>query len=189
MGAVSVRRIQQEYDAVIRWRAYPLHPDIPPSGVDYQAYFGGEAAWESFAERHGTMAAMLRLPFRMPEVKYNSRRAEELAAWALTGAPDAVEALRAAIFQAIWADGVNNSDPAILADVAASVDISRDLAIDALEGRRGRAAVDADWQDARARGIRGVPVVFIGDQEVMGAQPWPVFAEALESARIRSRDT
>jgi predicted DsbA family dithiol-disulfide isomerase len=186
---VSVRRIQQEYDALIRWRAYPLHPDIPPAGMDYRAYFGGEAAWASAAERLGAMAAMLSLPFKMPKVKYDSRRAEELTAWAVTEVPDAADSLRTAIFQAIWVDGVNNSDPAVLADIADSVDISRDLAVDALEGRRGRANVDTDWQDALARGIRGVPIVFIGDQEVTGAQPWPVFAEALESAGIRSRDT
>jgi predicted DsbA family dithiol-disulfide isomerase len=186
---VSVRRIQQEYDAVIRWRAYPLHPDIPPAGMDYRSYFGGEAAWASVAERLGAMAAMLSLPFNMPKVKYDSRRAEELTAWAVTEVPDAVDSLRTAIFQAIWADGVNNSDPAVLTDIAASVDISRDLAMDALEDRRGRATVDTDWQDAMARRIRGVPVVLIGDQEVTGAQLWPVFAEALESAGIRSRDT
>jgi predicted DsbA family dithiol-disulfide isomerase len=185
---VSVRRIQQDYDAAIWWRAYPLHPNIPPAGMDYLAYFGGEAAWESVAERLGTMAAMLSLPFNMPKVKYNSRRAEELTAWAVTEVPGAVDSLRTALFQAIWADGVTNSDPAVLADIADSVDISRDLAVDALENRRGRATVDTDWQDAIARRIRGVPVVFIEDQEVTGAQPWPVFAEALESAGIRSRD-
>ncbi len=86
-------------------------------------------------------------------------------------------------------DGINNSDPAVLVDIADSVGISRDLAMVALYDRKGRASVDEDWRNAMTRRIRGVPVVFIGDQEVTGAQPWSVFAAALESAGVRSRDT
>ncbi len=176
--------MQQEYDATIRWRAFPLHPDIPPSGMDYQAYLGGEAGWHAGAERLGSMAATLGLSFRMPERKYNSRRADELTAWVATELPEEVDALRTALFHAIWADGVNNDDPTGLADVATSVGIPRDLAIEALEERKGSAVVDADWQESMARGVRGVPAVFIGDQAVTGAQPWPVFADALASARV-----
>ena len=185
---MSVRRIQQEYDATVRWRAFPLHPDIPPSGMDYRGYLGGDAAWQAGAERLGAMAATLGLPFRMPERKYNSRRADELTAWALTEFTGRVDSLRTALFHAIWADGLDNSDPAVLADVAVSVGIPRDPAVDALQERQGAAAVDVDWQESMARGIRGVPAVFIGDQEVSGAQPWPVFAEALASARVNRRE-
>lgn len=184
---MSVRRIEKEYDATIRWRAFPLHPDIPSSGMDYRAYLGGDAAWQAGAEQLGAMAATLGLPFRMAERKYNSRRADELTAWALTGFPEKVDALRTALFHAIWADGLDNSDPTVLAAIAASVGITHDLAADALEERTGAAAVDADWQESMARGIRGVPVVFIGDQEVMGAQPWPVFVGALASAGVDRR--
>jgi predicted DsbA family dithiol-disulfide isomerase len=184
---VSVRRIQQEYDATVRWRAFPLHPDIPPSGMDYRAYFGGDAGWQAGAELVGAMAATLGLPFRMPERKYNSRRADEFSAWALTEFTEKVDALRSALFHAIWADGLNNDDPAVLADVAVSVGIPRDRAADALEERKGAAEVDVDWQESMARRIRGVPAVFIGDQEVSGAQPWPVFAEALASAGVDLR--
>jgi predicted DsbA family dithiol-disulfide isomerase len=185
---VSVRRIHEEYDSTIRWRAFPLHPDIPPSGMDYRAYLGGEAGWQAGAERLGTMAATLGLPFRMPERKYNSRRADELTAWALTDFPEEVDELRTALFHAIWVDGIDNSDPAVLADVAASVGIPHDRAGKALEERTGTAAVDADWQESMARGVRGVPAVFIGETMVSGAQPWPVFAEALASAGVGLRE-
>jgi predicted DsbA family dithiol-disulfide isomerase len=179
--------MQQEYDATFRWRAFPLHPDIPPSGMDYRAYLGGDTAWQAGAERLGAMAASLGLPFRMPERKYNSRRADELTAWALTEFTESVDSLRTALFHAIWADGLDNSDPAVLADIAASVGIPRDPAAKALEERSGATTVDADWRESMARGIRGVPAVLIGDQEVMGAQPWPVFAEALASALVNRR--
>jgi predicted DsbA family dithiol-disulfide isomerase len=157
--------------------------------MDYRAYLGGDAAWQAGAEQLGAMAATLGLPFRMPERKYNSRRADELTAWALTGFPEEVDALRTALFHAIWADGLDNSDPAVLTNVAVSVGIPRDPTANALEERNGATAVDADWQESMARGIRGVPAVFIGDQEVMGAQPWSVFAEGLASARVNRRES
>jgi predicted DsbA family dithiol-disulfide isomerase len=156
--------------------------------MDYRAYLGGDAAWQAGAEQLGAMAATLGLPFRMPERKYNSRRADELTAWALTGFPEEVDALRTALFHAISADGIDNSDPAVLADIAVSAGIPRDPAADALQERQGAPAVDADWRESMSRGIRGVPAVFIGDEEVSGAQPWPVFAEALASARVNRRE-
>jgi predicted DsbA family dithiol-disulfide isomerase len=187
LAAVSVQRIQEGYDATVRWRAYPLHPDIPPVGMDYPAYLGGEATFDLLSERVGGMAEALGLPFDPPRVKYNSRRADELTAWAVTEVPESADSLRMAIFEAIWSDGANNSDPAVLTEVAASVGIARARAVAALQGRWGGAAVDEDWRDAMARRIRGVPALFIGEAEVVGAQPWPVFAEALEKAGIRPR--
>jgi predicted DsbA family dithiol-disulfide isomerase len=179
--------MQREYDVTIRWRTFPLHPDIPPSGMDYVAYFGGEGGWQAGAQQLGAMAEALGLPFEMPLVKYNSRRAEELTAWAVTNVPDMVEDLRTATFQAIWAEGRNNDDPDVLADVAASVGIPRGAAVEALEHGKGRAAVDEDWRESMTRGIRGVPVVFIGEQAIMGAQPWPVFAGTLDRAGVTRR--
>lgn len=156
--------------------------------MDYRAYFGGDAGWQAGAERLGAMAATLGLPFRMPERKYNSRRAEELTAWALIEYPEAVDGLRTALFHAIWADGLDNSDPAMLTEVAVSVGVSPDRAAVALEERKGSAVVDTDWQESMARGVRGVPAVFVGERMVSGAQPWPVFAEVLASAGVNRRE-
>lgn len=184
---MSVRRAQREYDVDVRWRAYPLHPDTPAEGMDYRAYLGGEAAWQAGAARLGGMAAALGLAFRMPERKFNSRRAEELSAWAVEDFPAQAEALRTALFEAIWVAGVDNGDPEVLAEVAAAAGLPRDAVVTALEQRRGADAVDADWREALARRIRGVPASTIGDRELMGAQPWSVFVEALDTAGIPRR--
>ena len=179
--------MQQDYDVSVRWRSYPLHPDIPPEGMDYRAYFGGDAGWEAGAERLTTMAGVLGVPFRMPERKYNSQRAEELTAWAVQHHPHVVEALRSATFHAIWVDGLNNDDPEVLADLAASSGIPKDDVADSMAQREGRAAVEADWHEAMRLRIRGVPMVFIGERAVVGAQPWPVFEAALEAAGVARR--
>jgi len=179
--------MQQEYHVSVRWRSYPLHPEIPLSGMDYRDYLGGDAAWQGGGDQLGAMAARLGLAFLMPDRKYNSRRADELTAWATIAAPDAVDSLRTAVFHAIWADGLDNSDPAVLADIADRAGIPRELAIAALEAREGAPSVDADWRESMARRIRGVPATVIGAQTVTGAQPWPVFVEALASEGVRRR--
>ena len=180
--------MQREYDVSVRWRAFPLHPDIPAAGMDYRAYLGDDAGWQSGAERLGAMAAALDLPFRMPERKYNSRRAEELAAWSREAVPERAAALRDGIFRAIWVDGLDNSDSEVLAEVAASAGIPRDLARGALEAREGSAAVDADWEESQLRGVRGVPAVFLGELLISGAQPWEHFVRALASVGAERRD-
>lgn len=42
--------------------------------------------------------------------------------------------------------------------------------------RRFRQAVDADWQRCRELGVTGVPTFVIGDQGLLGAQPYEVLA-------------
>ena len=123
----------------------------------------------------------------MPDRKFNSQRAEELMAWAVETHPDAVDDLRTRTFRAIWVDGLNNDDPAVLTDLATSAGIPQPEVAEALQGRKGRGAVEADWHESMRLRIRGVPIAFIGERAVAGAQPWPVFAQALEAAGVARR--
>ena len=52
----------------------------------------------------------------------------------------------------------------------------------AIREDRHAAAIDADVEAVRASGARiGTPAVLIGDHLVMGAQPYPVFEEAVQA--------
>ena len=61
-----------------------------------------------------------------------------------------------------------------LVEVANSVGLAADKARDVLETRQFQAAVDADWQRARALGITGVPTFVANGRGVVGAQPYEV---------------
>ena len=44
------------------------------------------------------------------------------------------------------------------------------------------AAVQADFSDVRQKGFNGTPTFVIGDQRIVGAQPFEVFAAAIDAA-------
>ena len=56
-----------------------------------------------------------------------------------------------------------------------------------LEDRRYRAAVDSDWQRSRDLGITGVPTFVIGDQGLVGAQPYEQLEALVISAGASRR--
>jgi predicted DsbA family dithiol-disulfide isomerase len=50
-----------------------------------------------------------------------------------------------------------------------------------------RSAVDADWVRSRTLGITGVPTFVVDGQRLVGAQPYEVLTEFVESAGARRR--
>ncbi|MBA4170984.1 MAG: thioredoxin domain-containing protein [Chloroflexi bacterium] len=44
------------------------------------------------------------------------------------------------------------------------------------------AAVQADFGDVRQKGFNGTPTFVIGNQRIVGAQPFEVFAAAIDAA-------
>jgi predicted DsbA family dithiol-disulfide isomerase len=63
-------------------------------------------------------------------------------------------ALRSALFE----DGLDVSDPEVLADLAASFHLD-------LPDRRPHAQVEADYAEGQQRGVRGSPDFWVGDTE------------------------
>ena len=60
------------------------------------------------------------------------------------------ERVSLALRRALWEEGRDVSDPAVLAAVAAEHGVTPDAV-------RDRAGVEAEWEDGRARGVRGSP--------------------------------
>jgi protein-disulfide isomerase len=50
-----------------------------------------------------------------------------------------------------------------------------------VDAGRYRAAVQADFSDVRSRGFTGTPTFLIGNQRIVGAQPFEVFASVIDS--------
>jgi len=65
------------------------------------------------------------------------------------------ERVSIAVRTALWEDGRDVADPAVLAEVAATHGVT-------VDGDAARAGVLADWEQGRARGVRGSPEFFVG---------------------------
>ena len=80
-------------------------------------------------------------------------------------------------------DGIHVGRLDVLADLAASVGIDRQVALESLESGEFADAVSADIAQASAYGITGVPFFVIdGKFGLSGAQESSTFLEVLEKA-------
>jgi len=70
---------------------------------------------------------------------------------------------------------------------AAQVGLPRDAFVACLDAHRFAAAVEADFAQGRALGVRSTPSFLINGRPVIGAQPIEVFREAIDDALRESR--
>jgi predicted DsbA family dithiol-disulfide isomerase len=93
--------------------------------------------------------------------------------------------LASALYAAYFTHGQNLADPLVLVELAASVGIDREEVMQALADPYTLQKVEGDLAQARALGLRGVPLMVVDKQwRISGAQPLPVVREILEKAEL-----
>ncbi len=124
------------------------------------------------------------LPYGDRQRTFNSRLAQELGKYAdQRGVPQIHDAL----YRAYFVHGLNLAEPDVLVTAAAGVGIPAEEARQVLARRTMRAAVDADWVRSRTLGVTGVPTFFVDGRRVVGAQPYEVLEQLVESAGAKRR--
>ncbi len=183
-------------DFRVQWHPFELNPDMPAEGEDAASHVMrkyGISAEQSRANsgKMSAIAADLGFVFnRGPQFRMrNSFDAHRLLTWA--GAledpeqhtPTGVQtALKLALFRAHFSDNRDVSDPATLADIAASVGLDRDRAAAILSGDDYGEMVrveEAYWAD---QNVTGVPAFILGGRMLIpGAQDPEVFIRVIET--------
>jgi predicted DsbA family dithiol-disulfide isomerase len=160
---------------IVRWRAFPLHPETPQEGQLLEDLF--KTSPEKMAgmlEHLRRTADGLGLPFAARNRTYNSRLAQELGLWASDKGKG--DAFHAAAFKAYFAGGLNIGDHAVLIDLARNIDLPVAEAEEILSGRAYAGKVDKDWADSQLRGITAVPTFILGQHKLVGAQSFESLA-------------
>ncbi|WP_374524241.1 DsbA family oxidoreductase [Sphingopyxis sp.] len=200
IGWLKFERVMTHFegrlDFRVQWHPFELNPDMPREGEDAAAHVMrkyGISAEQSRANtgRLAAIAAELGFTFnRGPDFRMrNSFDAHRLLTWAgaLEEPGQAVAtgmqtALKLALFRAHFTDNRDVSDPAVLADVAASVGLDRDRAAAILSnGDYGEMvrAEEAYWAD---QNVTGVPAFILGGRMLIpGAQDPEVFIRVIET--------
>jgi predicted DsbA family dithiol-disulfide isomerase len=99
---------------------------------------------------------------------YNSRNAQELGKWA--EAQGRADAFHQAVFQAYFVDGHNIAKPEVLQKIAQRVGLDGKQALNVLDRRSYKEAVDCDRQRAMQMGINAVPTFRMNGRILVGAQ-------------------
>ena len=136
----------------------------------------------SMHERVGAIASSVGLNYNFDtQIQTNTTKAHELLHLAKKFGKQ-VE-LKERLMAAHFEDGIHVGRLDVLADLAASVGIDRQVALESLESGEFADAVAADIAQASAFGITGVPFFVIdGKFGLSGAQESSTFLEVLEKA-------
>ena len=116
---------------------------------------------------------------------YNSRLAQELAKW--VESKKGPYEIHMALFRAYFVDRLNISKMCVLSSIAEQLGLDQKEVIEVLRSRKSSAAVDADWQRSQQLGVSGVPTFRVGDQVLVGAQPYEALEDLIVSAGGESR--
>jgi predicted DsbA family dithiol-disulfide isomerase len=189
----ALARLGEERGLVVtvRWHPYELNPDLPAHGMPRAAYleakFGGAARADEIYARVRAVGAEVDIPFAFERIRLqpNTLDAHRLITWAQErgGADLLVERL----FRAYFTEGRYIGDVDELVALAAEVLLPAGEARAMLMSEAFRAAVEAEFREARDAGIGGVPFfIFNGRTAVSGAHDPDTLLEAIAAARAKA---
>ena len=179
---MRIEKLKREHGVTIKWVHFPLHPETPMEGRSLEELFAGRG--KNIAQMQAQMRARMEaegLPYGNRTMTFNSRLAQELGAWADT--QPGGEAIHDAIFRAYFVDGLNIGDAEVLAGLAEKVGLSREAALEVLEKRTFKEAIDKDWEKSHQYGVTGVPTFVAGRSGLVGAQPYEALEQLVQQAR------
>ena len=181
----ALQAVAGEIPVELHFQPFELNPTMAPEGADAAEYLkakygmGDAQLARNRANLHERGAAV-GFAFGDRVRVWNTFDAHRLLHWAGLQGDDAQRALKHAMLQAYHGEGLNPSDPQLLARLAGEAGLDATEAVAVLsEGRYADEvrAAEAEWQQA---GIQSVPAIVINRQHLIsGGQPPEVFEQAL----------
>jgi 2-hydroxychromene-2-carboxylate isomerase len=96
--------------------------------------------------------------------------------------PDRYDAYLCAVFQAIWVDGLNLNDPAIVAQVLTGAGFDPQETLALANDPEVKNALRQTTEEAVARGVFGAPTLFVGEEMFFGQDRLEWVREALAAS-------
>jgi predicted DsbA family dithiol-disulfide isomerase len=174
-------------DLQIGWRPFQLNPDMPPEGMDREAYLQakfGAAKGGRMYEQVSAAGAEEGIAFAFDRIRRtpNTIKPHRLIRWA--GAQDCQDSIVEALFQAYFTAGEDLTDDATLIRIAHGAGLPPEATAAYLASDEDEAQIRSEDAFAREVGINGVPC-FIIDRKfaLSGAQAPEAFLEVFELAK------
>ena len=86
-------------------------------------------------------------------------------------------------YRARWAEARNPADPVVLRELLAGAGLDPEAAMERIESRELEERIERDTQEAIARGVFGVPTLFVGDRMFWGNDRFELVRFFLEKSR------
>jgi len=184
---VRIEKLRTAWDIDVRFVHFPLHPETPPEGLTLDQLFAGRGIDIPAAQaRMKQLMDAEGLPYADRTMTYNSRLAQELAAYAVT--QPGGEQIHECLFRAYFVDGINIASVDNLIGIATSIGLEHAACRDVLASRKHRTTVDTDWNRSHTRGVTSVPTFVVARNAVIGAQPYEILEQLLEQSGAQRRE-
>jgi predicted DsbA family dithiol-disulfide isomerase len=115
---------------------------------------------------------------------YNSGPAHEAAIWA--DEHGGGDAFRRAVYRAYFAENLNIASTDVLANIATNLGLDADGLRDALAKQHYHEEVQRQFQLAHEVGVNAVPAYVAGKYLLVGAQPYDVYRQLIETAQAEA---
>ena len=186
--------LRSDHPFQIHWHPFQLNPDMPPDGMERQAYldekFGGQENANQVYGRIAEAAKAAGLKLDLDGIKRtpNTIDAHRLIHWAdLEGCQSATVTL---LFKAYFEECRNIGARSELLDIAEVVGLDRAMTERLLGSDADIEETRARDAHARSRGVAGVPTFVIADRHVVqGAQPKDLWLRVMDELSEQSEAT
>jgi predicted DsbA family dithiol-disulfide isomerase len=187
----ALKRLEGEVDVEIAFQPFELNPDMAPEGEDRdehlaKKYGRSKAEFAAARENIRQRAASVGFTMNAQDRIYNSFDAHRLLHWAGTLSAETQAALKHALLQAYFTDGldISNADVLVARAEAAGLDPNEARAI--LDSDRYAADVRQEEQAWLSAGINSVPAIVVNRTYLIsGGQPPEVFETHLREMAQR----
>ncbi|MCT8160446.1 DsbA family oxidoreductase [Pseudoruegeria sp. SHC-113] len=179
-----------DHPFVIEWHPFQLNPEMPKGGMDRRAYleakFGGK---EGAVRVYGQIAeaaqeAGLNIDFAAIQRTPNTVDAHRLIHWA--GLEARQTAAVSALFKAYFEQGKDIGDAEVLADIAESIEMDREVTLRLLQGDADAEMIRERDAHSRKMGVTGVPCFVVAQQHaVPGAQPAELWLKVIADIKAQ----
>lgn len=177
IGAKRLRKLQEELDFDVDWRAFEIHPETPKEGRLTSEYFKGrdtermkrhieEFGKDVGMKLNGKLLANSKLSLAANNFAKEKRRFPEF---------------HEALFKANFEEGKNIGDMEVLLNIGEETGLDRQELKTYLEDEGNLKAIDKSSAQAKELGITGVPTFIINGKAVVGAQPIEVLKKFVEN--------
>jgi predicted DsbA family dithiol-disulfide isomerase len=183
----ALQRLEGEIRPQLRFQPFELNPAMPPGGQEIgehlTAKYGTtpeqqEASREAIRQRGTSVGFEFRKEGRGRV--YNTFNAHRLLHWAALEGGERQHALKKALLQAYFTDGLSPESPEVLVRAATQAGLDPDRARQILDTDEYAAEVRSEEQHFQQLGIHAVPSVIVNDRHlIQGGQPPEVFEQAL----------
>jgi predicted DsbA family dithiol-disulfide isomerase len=192
---IGRRRLQQalaeepEGEIEVRWRAFQLHPELPPEGAGHRellvSKFGSGEAVDAAHERIAEMGREAGIAFDFASVERAPNTFLAHRAIALAAREGRADAAVEACFTGHFERGVDVGDAAQLVPLlVAEAGLDADVLWAALDAGEGAQEVEADLVLAQQAGIHAVPCFIAGRRVALsGAHEPPLLRKLFATAR------